>query len=110
MNIVTVASCCYIVYCGVCVVGGWFKQPHLVRLIRLGLGEADIHYIYCGSRPPRSMRGEIKTHYHGPFAAFTLRSIEGAPETQPARPAISRIGKTCALNSAAANQRPVFRT
>jgi len=53
--------------------------------------------IYCGSRRPRSMRGEIKTHYYGPFAACTLRPIEGTPESQPARLAISRMGKTCAL-------------
>jgi len=53
--------------------------------------------MYCVSRPPRSIRGEIKNHYYGPFAAFTLRPIEGAPETQPARPAISQMGKTCAL-------------
>jgi len=45
----------------------------------------------------RSIRGELNKHYYWPFAAFTLRPIEGAPETQPARPAISRIGKTYAL-------------
>jgi len=45
----------------------------------------------------RSIRGEIRNHYYGPFPAFTLRPIDGAPETQPSRPAIIRIGKTCTL-------------
>jgi len=45
----------------------------------------------------RSIRGDIKNHYYGLFTAFTLRPIEGAPETQPARLAISRIGKTYTL-------------